>query len=927
MKILYANAQSIQGKMNELGVVASDLKPDIILITESWCHSEITNSFLDLPGFELNGDLRTDRCDTHHGIGGGLLVYSSPEVKILPRDKNGQDDLFNQFCSFDIMTEGDTLTIVLVYRSPNSTAENNERLLKLVQDSPTNVILVGDFNFPGIDWKAETASSKTGRSFLDACRERGFDQMVAEPTHIKGNILDLVLTDKVDGIISVETGGRLGRSDHEILLVEVEVKRNQTDSQRKTPNWGRADWDSMRAAMGEVEWEREMKDMTADQAWVALKNKITQLVEDYVPQRVMRTAGRPPWMSTELLRSIRKKRRLWKNFKRSPTAENKEIYAKEEKRVHKEIRKAKKKTEQNLAGDKENQKKFYKYLKGKTRSRTGVGPLVEEGRKITDDMETADVLNRYFGSVFQQEDCSNIPKPTGIPVKSKCTGSNFRPSLVKQKIRKLKTNSAPGPDGITPRMLKELVEEVAGPLSIIFTKSLREKCVPEDWRIANVTAIFKKGQKSKSENYRPVSLTSVPGKLMESILKDTMLSHLQRNKLIRQTQHGFMASKSCTTNLLTFLEVATRAVDEGRSLDVIYLDFAKAFDLVPRSRLIAKMKAHGFGGELLEWVEAWLTDRKQCVVVNGKKSQWVPVTSGVPQGSILGPILFTIFINDLDEEVENLVSLLLKFADDTKVGKVVEDEEDRAALQAALDKLCSWADKWGMRFNQGKCKVLHIGRNNPQFEYSMNGARLDTTDEEKDIGVMITNNLKPGRQCEQAAGKAMSVLGQVLRAFSYRDKTVLPRIYKQYIRPHLEFAVQAWAPWNRGDIEKLEMVQKKMVKNVTGLKGKTYEERMVELEMESLEDRRKKLDLIQTYKIVREVDNVNPDTWFKLIQNDRQQRTRGTEGGLTIRRETSKLEIRHNFYSQRAAEQWNTLPLDLRNIEKVQEFRNRVKKL
>ena len=176
-------------------------------------------------------------------------------------------------------------------------------------------------------------------------------------------------------------------------------------------------------------------------------------------------------------------------------------------------------------------------------------------------------------------------------------------------IKKLKANSAPGPDGITPRLLQELVEEVATPLSHIFTKSMAEGAVPEDWRIANVTPIFKKGKKARTGNYRPFSLTSVPGKIMEHVIKESLQSHLTRNSLIRKTQHGFMQNKSCTTNLLEFLETDTRLVDEGKSLDIICLDFAKAFDLVPCLRLIKKLKAHGVGGRLLKWISAWLSDR------------------------------------------------------------------------------------------------------------------------------------------------------------------------------------------------------------------------------------------------------------------------------------------------------------------------------
>jgi ribonuclease P/MRP protein subunit RPP40 len=199
-------------------------------------------------------------------------------------------------------------------------------------------------------------------------------------------------------------------------------------------------------------------------------------------------------------------------------------------------------------------------------------------------------------------------------------------------------------------------------------------------------------------------------------------------------------------------------------------------------------------GRVLEWIRSWLSGRKQRVVLNGKFSSWLEVLSGVPQGSVLGPLLFVIFINDMDDTVEHLTSILRKFADDTKLGKKVRTDKERQELQAALDKLCHWADRWGMEFNVSKCKVMHMGHANQKHDYYMNGQQLEKSEEERDIGVMITSNLKPSAQCAKAPRTAQGVLGQITRAFHYRDRHVFMRLYKQYIRPHLEFSTQAWSP-------------------------------------------------------------------------------------------------------------------------------------
>ena len=490
---------------------------------------------------------------------------------------------------------------------------------------------------------------------------------------------------------------------------------------------------------------------------------------------------------------------------------------------------------------------------------------------------------------------------------------------VRKKIRKLRSDAAASPDKIGPRLLQELENELVGPLTWIFKTSLRTGDVPDDWRRANVTPIFKKGAKADPGNYRPVSLTPVCCKLLESLIRDKLMDHLLENKLINQSQHGFMSKKSCTTNLLEFMELVTKAVDEGDPVDVVYLDFAKAFDTVPKERLLEKLRAHGVRGEVLEWIRAWLTDRTQRVVLNGSTSTWKEVLSGVPQGSVLGPILFLIFINDLDF-VERLIALLRKFADDTKLGQRVKTQEQAQLLQRALDELCEWADTWGMRFNVKKCKVMHFGHNNPRHNYTMMGQNLEEIQEEVDIGVKICANLKSSEQCRKAVRTAQTVLSQICRAFHYRDKYTFVKLYKQYVLPHLEFAVPVWSPWQDGDKELLERVQKRAISQISGLRGATYEEKLRELDMDTLEERRHQIDMLQTYKILKGVDKVEKETWFDMAA-DGARHTRMTADPNNLKIPAARLDVRKHFFSQRVPEQWNKIPASLKQAKSASAFR------
>ena len=250
-----------------------------------------------------------------------------------------------------------------------------------------------------------------------------------------------------------------------------------------------------------------------------------------------------------------------------------------------------------------------------------------------------------------------------------------------------------------------------------------------------MTPVFKKGAKTSPSNYRPISLTSIICKILESLLRDGITAHLQANNVINASQHGFMSKRSCVSNLLQYLETLTSLVDEGHSVDVVYLDFAKAFDKVPHQRLLAKIKAAGIDGQVASWIAAWLSDREQRVVLNGVASGWQRVGSGVPQGSVLGPTLFLIFINDLDCVVDGIASILSKFADDTKLIRCVENETDREALQSDINALITWSDDWQMAFNRDKCKVMHFGKKNENYTYTMGGYApggtvLENSDEE-----------------------------------------------------------------------------------------------------------------------------------------------------------------------------------------------------
>ena len=280
---------------------------------------------------------------------------------------------------------------------------------------------------------------------------------------------------------------------------------------------------------------------------------------------------------------------------------------------------------------------------------------------------------------------------------------HFTPEQVKEKLKGLNPNKTPGHDKCHPHFLRELADEISDPLSKLFNKSMKEGA-HTSWRKAVITAIHKKGSRSDPGNYRPISITSVLSKVMESFVRDAIVTHMMNNNLFCDEQHGFVPGRDCMTQLLLCLEEWTDMLEKREVFDVIYTDFSKAFDSFPHTRLLTNLQGLGIKGDVLFWIKSFLTKRTQCVNVDGIISDWIMVLSGIPQGSVLGPILFVVFINDMPAEVKNNICKL--FADDCKLyGRIEVLDDDR--LQRDLENLEKWSKIWQLPFNAKKCKVVH----------------------------------------------------------------------------------------------------------------------------------------------------------------------------------------------------------------------------
>ena len=363
-------------------------------------------------------------------------------------------------------------------------------------------------------------------------------------------------------------------------------------------------------------------------------------------------------------------------------------------------------------------------------------------------------------------------------------------------LQKLNPQKANGPDKIPIKILKDYAPQLSKFLLIIFRKSYDSGDLPQDWLTANIAPIYKKGDKSKPSNYRPVSLTAVTCKVLEHIIHTNIIKHCNTHNIITDRQHGFRTQHSCESQLIITTEEIQRKLDKRKQVDMIILDFSKAFDTVAHNRLLAKLQAYGITSKTQNWICKWLKFRSQRVVIDGEISKEVPVLSGVPQGTVLGPLMFLLYINDISSDITSQIRL---FADDCVLYREINSEADTKLLQKDLDKLVSWSHTWQMQFNTDKCHSLSIHRKqNPiQCTYTMENKNLTAVQSHPYLGIELQQDFKWTKQIENTTFKAQRTLNTLKRNLKQASSTVRSQAYKTLVRPQLEYASAVWDPYTK----------------------------------------------------------------------------------------------------------------------------------
>ena len=849
-----------------------------------------------------------------------MLLYIKSHFYPILLSKHETDN--TNFIFVQLKHKSRKVAIGLVYRPPSQVRNIDDELFEKIAEfsSLYESVILGDFNIPVANW-GDALTSHSGKTLYENLQESSLHQHITHPTR-GDNILDLVFTTCDNLVSNVVIGSEFSSSDHRVITFDISIDAaNLPESHEKVLDFRKADFAKLRHTLANQNWNNIIELNDVNLAWQNFTDKLNFAVQSSIPTRYRRSHKnlKPKWWTRNIDNKLALKKRAYEKYRVTNNQDDKLEHDRIRRETKRLIRQNKRNYEIRVADtSKSNPKEFFSYVKKKKVSTTSIGPLETQNGDYTNNEEImANTLNNFFASVFTKENTSvDLPIPTKQNKGIFLNTFDFHENDVALAIDNMNVNKSPGPDKISPRILKEAKIEIVKPLTLLFNLSLHTGIVPNDWKLANVTPIFKKGCKSQPGNYRPISLTSVVCKLMESIIRDKLVNFLETNDIIKDSQHGFRNKRSCVSNLLDFYNDVFLMYDNSRAVDVIYLDFQKAFDKVPHKRLINKVKAHGITGDLSNWIENWLFKRKQRVVINGKASDWTSVHSGVPQGSVLGPILFIIYINDIDE---NIACRISKFADDTKIANSVCSESQRLCIQRDLNTLIKWSEDWQMSFNIDKCHVLHIGSHNPNFDYEMSNAKVKSVNEEKDLGVIISKNLKPDNHITKVVKTANKLVGFIGRTFSFKSEKVILTLFNSLVRPHLEYCVQFWCPYYKKDIEKLEKIQRRVTKMIPRLRNKSYENRLKDLNLFSLSKRRLRGDLIEVFKIFNGFTNVNSD---KLFTRDRSNTTRNHGFKITGKR-FSTTEAKH-FFTNRVVNIWNNLPRNVVNATTIETFKNRL---
>ena len=968
--MLYLNADnSLKSKHDQLKYEVASEDPDFILVTEVKAKNGVATSaeLLDLEGYSLHLNPAYDEASTR-----GTAIYAKDYLNVTSLVNNSTRSFKD---STWVEVHGDSekpLLLACIYRSGthSKAVSLDPQLHKLIEQMSncndySEVVIAGDFNHPKIKWVTmdydfdhhiipKSTKSEHDLNFLKCLENSFLNQHVTKPTRIRENQIptldDLILSRDAETIEDIQHKSHLGKSDHLMIQFEINYSIDKPlDVKKPRRNYMKTEINKFNAIINE-DWDQILLNKSPEEAYTAFLKVYNRAVEEAVPityTSVSTKYIKPPWMKPSTLQLVKKKHNLLTRYLNTRRDADKDAYRAIRNQVAHQTTSDRIRYEERIAAEtKENVNAFWRYVNSNRKKRKSIPDLIKTDKsKATTDLEKAEVLNSQFSSVFTSEDLSTLPEFPEVNILKTLDTISITEVSIAKKLKKLRSDKSPGPDDVHPHLLKTFADSFAPVLNKIFTISLESEELPSLWKTGIITALYKKGKKSEAQNYRPVSLTSIPCKILESLIVDSIINHLAENLLKNPNQHGFSKGRSTVTNLISALNIWTEALSHNIPVDIIYLDFEKAFDKVPHQRLLSLLSTFGIHGKIHGWITSFLTNRSQAVRVNNAISTSAPVLSGVPQGSVLGPALFLIYVTNISDHIKNFTSL---FADDTKLFSYLLETENTEhttlTLQEDINTLATWSEVMQMSFNLSKCHIMHLGQNNPQHQYFMHKSShhhrknnaisykllfhdLEEVQNETDLGVCIDNNLKFSDHISAKLAKANKMLQVIRYTFKHLTPDIFKKLYTSIVRPHLEYATPVWTPHTAADIIRVESLQRRATRLVPSLCDKSYSERLKELKLPTLEYRRIRQDLLLLWSITTKNICLDPKTYCytcpdkMMLQPTLSHRTRGHSLKYQIQHHQS---YRSHFFSTRIIPIWNKLQEKTVTANNINTFKSHI---
>jgi len=916
----------------------------LISITESHLKPHINDAEIHIENYE---SFRTDRANDRKK--GGIINYVREDL--LP-NTSVVVSYSNEYTELQVLYfKTENLLFVTLYRPPNCPTNMFTDALTILKqhidkfDSPApNIIVMGDFNFPFINWETNKFSGgreschSQAKNLIDFSNYHCLNQCIQNNTR-ENSILDLLFTNNEDIIHKIEiTCTTL--SDHNLISIHSNIfgkKNNKADEKSnelsndndesfKSLNFfhKNTNWIGIKQELALTQWTNILSSKSPDEMYSIILEICLNICTKHVPRRRNKKKSIIP-RDRKIL--MNKRSKLKRNLLISNDANKISVLNKKIENIEKALKvsyQTERKLQENLAvaAIKSNPKYFYAYAKRTSKLGTKIGPLLINDVVTSDPKSISEALNDQYKSVFstpsQMHKIINPQEFFSTPQHQGPTFSSFTfdKQNILDSIKEIANNSASGPDKFPAILLKKCAEELCLPLHNLWTASMHEGEIPKQLKSAIITPIYKGGLRDQAKNYRPVALTSHIIKVFEKVIVKQLTKFLEENKYMNENQHGFRSKRSCLSQLLAHYETILAALESNKSADVIYLDFAKAFDKVDHGILMHKMRSFGITGEVAVWIHSFLTERKQQVAVDTVLSSESSVISGVPQGTVLGPLLFLILISDINQNVQ--YSTVSSFADDTRVIKEISSDEDSNRLQFDLKCIYQWASENNMSFNSCKFEKIHYRYGNETI-YSYNytaddGAIIAEKENLRDLGVTMSNTATFRTHINSVANSSRRKLGWILRTFETREPLPMITLWKSLIVPILDYCSQLWCPWSRKDIQLIESVQRTFTSRITSISHLNYWERLKILKLYSIERRRERYIIIYVWKMI---NNMVPNIGIQVKNHPRlgiQCLIRRISPRATNRIQT----ICSASLRVRGCQLFNILPKEIRNLQNIE---------